>query len=93
MKAENRGLNILYWTMPPPPVPSLYGGRGRVDTKWRFQFFAKYDYSFLPDVLIAIIATFFRLNDNRYFAIITNFFGNAIIAKIVILAINTIHIR
>jgi hypothetical protein len=37
-------------------------GRGvssRVDTKWRFQFFAKYDYRFMLDVIIAIIATFF----------------------------------
>jgi hypothetical protein len=53
--------------------------RGRVDTKWRFQFFAKYDYCFLLDVIIAIIATLFvkakslfcnyrrvfRLSDNR----------------------------
>jgi hypothetical protein len=31
----------------------------RVDTKWRFQFFAKYDYRFLLDVIIAIIANFF----------------------------------
>jgi hypothetical protein len=31
----------------------------RVDTKWRFQFFAKYDYRFLLDVIIVIIATFF----------------------------------
>jgi hypothetical protein len=31
----------------------------RVDTKWRFQFFAKYDYRILMDVIIAIIATFF----------------------------------
>jgi hypothetical protein len=31
----------------------------RVDMKWRFQFFAKYDYRFLLDVIIAIIATFF----------------------------------
>jgi hypothetical protein len=31
----------------------------RVDTKWRFQFFAKYDYRFLLDVIVAIIATFF----------------------------------
>ncbi len=30
----------------------------RVDTKWRFQFFAKYNYRFLLDVIIAIIATF-----------------------------------
>jgi hypothetical protein len=30
----------------------------RVDTKWRFQFFAKYDYRFLLDVIIAIIITF-----------------------------------
>jgi hypothetical protein len=32
--------------------------RYRVDTKWRFQFFAKYDYRFLLDVIIAIIAIF-----------------------------------
>jgi hypothetical protein len=31
----------------------------RVDMKWRFQFFAKYDYRFLLDVIIAIIPTFF----------------------------------
>jgi hypothetical protein len=31
----------------------------RVDTKWRFKFFAKYDYRFLLDVIIAIITTFF----------------------------------
>ncbi len=31
----------------------------RVDTKWRIQFFAKYDYRFLLDVIIASIATFF----------------------------------
>ncbi len=31
----------------------------RVDTNWRFQFFAKYDNRFLLDVIIAIIATFF----------------------------------
>jgi hypothetical protein len=31
----------------------------RVDTKWRFQFFAKYDYRILLVVIIAIIATFF----------------------------------
>jgi hypothetical protein len=31
----------------------------RVDTKWRSQFFAKYDYRFLLDVIIAIIATIF----------------------------------
>jgi hypothetical protein len=30
-----------------------------VDRKWRFQFFAKYDYRFLMYVIIAIIATFF----------------------------------
>jgi hypothetical protein len=34
-------------------------GPDRVDTKWRFQFFAKDDYRFLLDVIIAIIATFF----------------------------------
>ncbi len=33
--------------------------RPRVDTKWRFQFFAKHDYRFLSAVIIAIIATFF----------------------------------
>jgi hypothetical protein len=33
---------------------------------------------------------FFRLNDNRYFAIIANFFVYAIIAKIVVLASNSI---
>jgi hypothetical protein len=31
----------------------------RVDTKWRFQFFTKYDYRFMLDVIIAIIAIFF----------------------------------
>jgi hypothetical protein len=31
----------------------------RVDTNWGFQFIAKYDYRFLLDVIIAIIATFF----------------------------------
>jgi hypothetical protein len=31
----------------------------RVDTKWSFQFFAIYDYRFLLDVIIAIIATFY----------------------------------
>jgi hypothetical protein len=35
------------------------------DTKWRFQFFAKYDYRFLLYVIIAIIVTFFGVNDNR----------------------------
>jgi hypothetical protein len=28
----------------------------RVDTKWRFQFFAKYDYCFMSDVIIVIFA-------------------------------------
>jgi hypothetical protein len=32
---------------------------GRVDTKWCLQFFAKYDYRFLLEVIIAIVATFF----------------------------------
>ncbi len=32
--------------------------RYRADTKWRFQFFAKYNYRYLLDVTIAIIATF-----------------------------------
>ncbi len=35
------------------------GMPARVDTKWRFQFFAKYDYHFLLDVIIAIIVTVF----------------------------------
>ncbi len=47
----------------------------RVDTKWRFQFFAKYDYRFLLDVIIAITATFFRQSDDRYFAIIAEYFA------------------
>ncbi len=47
----------------------------RVDMKWRFQFFAKYDYRFLLDVIIAIIATFFDKSDNRYFAIIAEYFA------------------
>jgi hypothetical protein len=33
---------------------------------------------------------FIRSNDNRYFTIIANFFAYAIIAKIVVLAINSI---
>jgi hypothetical protein len=33
--------------------------RYRVDTKWPFKFFAKYNYRFLLDIIIAIIATFF----------------------------------
>jgi hypothetical protein len=38
----------------------MYLPPSRVDTKWRFQFFAKYDYRFLLDVIIvAIIATLF----------------------------------
>jgi hypothetical protein len=47
----------------------------RVDTKLRFQFFAKYDYRFFLDVIIAIITTFFRKSDNRYFAIIAKYFA------------------
>jgi hypothetical protein len=38
----------------------------RVDTKWRFQFFKKYDYRFLLGVIIAIMATFYCLSNNRY---------------------------
>jgi hypothetical protein len=38
--------------------PSLMG-LSRVDTKWRFQFFTKYDYRFLLDVIFATIVTFF----------------------------------
>ncbi len=32
---------------------------GRVDKKWRFQFFAEYHYRFLLDVIFAIITTVF----------------------------------
>jgi hypothetical protein len=39
----------------------------------------KYDYRFLLDVIIAIIATFFCQSDNRYFTIIAEYF--AIIAE------------
>jgi hypothetical protein len=46
--------------MPSTTIPGQYSMIGtRVDTKWRFQFFAKYDYRFLLDAIIAIIATFF----------------------------------
>ncbi len=38
---------------------NIYWGAARVDRKWRFQFFVKYNYHFLLDVIIAIIATFF----------------------------------
>jgi hypothetical protein len=31
----------------------------RVDTKWFFHFFAKYNYRYFLDVIIAIITTFF----------------------------------
>jgi hypothetical protein len=34
-------------------------GASRADTKWRFQFFSKYDYRFLLDVIIKNIANFF----------------------------------
>jgi hypothetical protein len=47
----------------------------RADTKWHFQFFLKYDYRSLLDVIIAIIATFFRQSDNRYFVIIAEYFA------------------
>jgi hypothetical protein len=40
-------------------MPSLVWVSTRVDTKWCFQFFANYDYRFLLDVIIAIIAIFF----------------------------------
>jgi hypothetical protein len=46
----------------------------KVDMKWRFPFFTKYDYHFLLDVIIAIIATFF--------AFIATYFPSAIIAII-----------
>jgi hypothetical protein len=48
--------------------------RYRVDTKWRYQFFAKYDYRFLLDAIIAIITTFI--------AFIATHFALAIIAII-----------
>jgi hypothetical protein len=41
------------------PISDIKLDSTRVDTKWRFQFFAKYDYRFLLDVMIATIATFF----------------------------------
>jgi hypothetical protein len=37
----------------------------RVDTKWRYKFFTKYDYRFMLDVIIAIIANFFAKADRR----------------------------
>ncbi len=49
--------------------------RYRLDTKWPFKFFAKYDYRFLLDVII-------HLSDNRYFTIITTYFASAIVAII-----------
>jgi hypothetical protein len=49
---ENKNFRINFNFDLPAQVPN------RVDTKWRFQFFAKYDYRFLMDVIIAIIATF-----------------------------------
>jgi hypothetical protein len=48
--------------------------RCRVDTKWRFQFFMNYDYRFLLDVIIMIIATFFTF--------IAIYFASAIITII-----------
>jgi hypothetical protein len=45
--------------MGPAGICRDYIPLARVDTKWRFQFFAKYDYRFLLDVIIAIIANFF----------------------------------
>jgi hypothetical protein len=40
--------------------------RYRVDTKWRFKFFAKYDYRFMLDVIIAITANFSLFHNYRY---------------------------
>jgi hypothetical protein len=47
----------------------------RGDKKWRFQFFVECDYRFLFDVIFWIIATFFCKSDNRYFAIIAEYFA------------------
>ncbi len=41
-----------------------------------FSIFAKYDYCFLLDVIIAIIAIFSQNSDNRYFVIIAKFFAH-----------------
>ncbi len=41
------------------PVQILAETATRVDTKWRIKFFAKYDYRFLLDVIIATIAISF----------------------------------
>jgi hypothetical protein len=37
----------------------ISSGWSRVDMKWRFHFFAKYNYRYLLDAIIVIIATFF----------------------------------
>jgi hypothetical protein len=42
----------------------------RVGTKY----FANHDYRLLLDVIIVVVANFFRLNDNRYSAIIMPYF-------------------
>jgi hypothetical protein len=52
----------MNWTRTVSPLKyvaavEVYITSGRVDTKWHFQFIAKYDYCFLWDVIIAIIAT------------------------------------
>ncbi len=52
-------LLLLYIIVNGAGLISVCKDASRVDTKWRFQFFAKYDYRFLLDVIIAIIATFF----------------------------------
>ncbi len=39
----------------------------RVDMKWHFQFFAKYDYRFLLAVIISIIATFLLKQSSLFF--------------------------
>jgi hypothetical protein len=51
----------------------------RVDTKWRFQFFTKYDYRVLLDVIIVW--------SYRYFVIIPEYFAWVIIVIIAMIAI------
>jgi hypothetical protein len=56
-----RSVGLVYISMllQGPVQNSVMFGGYRVDTKWRFQYFAKYDYRFLLDVIIPIITTFF----------------------------------
>jgi hypothetical protein len=52
-----------YTALPTGAEPGRTKAQGtdiiRVDTKWRYRFFAKYDYRFMLDVIIAIITNFF----------------------------------